>query len=230
MKTRKHELILPIDTTPENLWSELTEAERLTRWFAPQARVTPGVGGSIWVSWGEGMEGEQKIDVWEPGKRLTLSLGPQTVEYIIESGEGGTVLRLVHSGFSAEAQFDDEFESTLGGWTTFLRALRHDLEGHFDQPAVSVSILRQVPVNRAEAFARLSAAPELAGAVAEAGHVANYGGYTFAGLADSYLAVFCEGKNNAMVTTSWTLYGFTPEQAEEFKARWTSRLDELFPA
>lgn len=33
------------------VWRALTEAEELTRWFPLQARVTPGEGGEIWMSW-----------------------------------------------------------------------------------------------------------------------------------------------------------------------------------
>jgi hypothetical protein len=31
-----------------------TDGEELKRWFPLDARVTPGEGGKIWVSWGEG--------------------------------------------------------------------------------------------------------------------------------------------------------------------------------
>ena len=37
---------------PDIVWKALAEAEELARWFPLEARVTPGVGGSIWLSWG----------------------------------------------------------------------------------------------------------------------------------------------------------------------------------
>ena len=43
--------------------------------------------------------------------------GPKTVEFEIEPAVGGaaTRLRLLHSGFGADAKFDQEYESTHGG-------------------------------------------------------------------------------------------------------------------
>ena len=43
------------------VWRALTEADELRRWFPVDARVSPGVGGSIWLSWGDGAEGEAPI-------------------------------------------------------------------------------------------------------------------------------------------------------------------------
>ena len=63
---------------PDVVWKALTDARELTQWFPLEARVTPGVGGSIWISWGEGASGEAPITAWEPGRRFewteTLSL------------------------------------------------------------------------------------------------------------------------------------------------------------
>jgi hypothetical protein len=40
------------------------------------------------------------------------------------------VLRLVHSGFGADADWDDEYQGVENGWTFELRSLRHYLERH----------------------------------------------------------------------------------------------------
>ena len=54
------------------------------------------------------LEGEESIDVWEPGKRLRWieewgSDGETVVDSHVETHEGKTFVRLVHSGFSASA-------------------------------------------------------------------------------------------------------------------------------
>jgi hypothetical protein len=41
-----------------------------------------------------------------------------------------TTLRLVHSGFGAEAAFDEEYDGIRGGWPVELRSLRLYLEHH----------------------------------------------------------------------------------------------------
>jgi uncharacterized protein YndB with AHSA1/START domain len=159
MSERKHEFEVRIDASTEEVWKAISEAAELTRWFAPDARVKPGPGGSVWLSWGPGMEGEAPITVWEPGRRLQTAEGaagnPKTVDYFIESRDGATVLRLVHSGFGAEANFDDEYESTHGGWLTFLAMLRYGLERQRNRPHVNVTVCRFLDMPREEAWQRL---------------------------------------------------------------------------
>jgi uncharacterized protein YndB with AHSA1/START domain len=59
------------------VWRALTEAEELTRHFPLEARVTPGVGGSIWISWGGAWNGELRIEIWDPPSRLRLTEAPR---------------------------------------------------------------------------------------------------------------------------------------------------------
>jgi hypothetical protein len=70
--TRNVESHIEINAPAEVVWKALADAEELTRWFPLQARVTPGLGGSVWISWGPPYEGEAKIEIWEPNRRLRL--------------------------------------------------------------------------------------------------------------------------------------------------------------
>lgn len=229
MNTRKHDLTLPIKTTPDELWKALTEEREIERWFAPNVRVVPGEGGSMWGSWGEGMEGESKIVKWDPGRLLSVSFGPQTVDYIIESNGTETVLRLVHSGFGADASFDGEYESTRGGWTTFLNILKHGLERHAGTPARNVSFFRKTGVPVSEAWRRIAQTGELSKGRAVPGHPEGYGGFIMPEWNDAYLAVFCEGRTNAMVTITWILYDLPFERIEALRTKWAELFDSLFP-
>jgi Activator of Hsp90 ATPase homolog 1-like protein len=58
--SRQHENIVEIKAPADVVWRAITEAEEIQRWFAPEVRVEPGVGGSMWVSFGPGMEGTMK--------------------------------------------------------------------------------------------------------------------------------------------------------------------------
>jgi uncharacterized protein YndB with AHSA1/START domain len=116
---------ISIDAPAEAVWAALTQAEQLVGWFAAEARTTPGEGGAIWVSWGDGMEGEDRIEIWEPPSHLRVA-GP--VDYRLE-GDSPTVLRVVHSGFGRDT-WEDEYDSVSHGWKVFLRALREYLERH----------------------------------------------------------------------------------------------------
>ncbi|HKO58813.1 MAG TPA: SRPBCC domain-containing protein [Thermoanaerobaculia bacterium] len=157
MKKIEKEVI--IKATPEEVWRALTAAEELKRWFPLDARVTPGPGGAIMFSFGEGMEWESPIDVWEPNRHLrTVSeYGAQkmAVDYYLEGRGGETVLRFVHSGFADDA-WDDELDTMSAGWATFLANLRHYLERHPGQPR-TVAYYRHpvVELDRETAFARV---------------------------------------------------------------------------
>lgn len=168
------------------------------------------------------------IEVWEPGRHLRLRLGPQAVDYLIESHGTETVLRLVHSGFGADASFDDEYESTYGGWTTFLKMLQHSLERHPGVPSQTISFTRRTGVTAAEAWKRIAATGELDQGIAVPGHPPGYGGFVVPTLNDSYLAVFCEGKGSAMVTITWVLYGPPAGQVEQVRGRWRALVGQLF--
>lgn len=168
---RKIEMEVELDATPEQVWKALTDGEELKRWFPLEARVTPGVGGAIFLSWGADCEGQAGISVWEPGKRFGWTekspftpegAEPQilTLDWIIEKRGGKTVLRLVHSGFGAAAASDWEneyFDSLNYGWTFMLTNLRHYFAHHAGTPRQVAWLRRKVSIAREEAFRRLAA-------------------------------------------------------------------------
>ena len=108
-RTKTIDLAIEIAADTDAVWRAISDGDELTQWFAPEARIEPGIGGSVWLSWGEGMEGTGSIEVWEEGQRLRWSeAAPDApddrrlfVEFTIEGRSGSTALRLVHSGFEA---------------------------------------------------------------------------------------------------------------------------------
>jgi uncharacterized protein YndB with AHSA1/START domain len=148
--TRAFSMELDIDASPEDVWKALTEKGELVRWFPLNAEVTPGAGGSMRWSWEESWTWDLRIDGWEPGRRLRLVQddtpvfdaegrrldkqrspgGVIALEFTLEARGGQTRLRLVHSGFGAAADWDDEYDSISVGWQSELRSLKHYLERH----------------------------------------------------------------------------------------------------
>ncbi len=238
--TRKHEIEVALDVTPEQAWEAVTEADKLTAWFAPEVRVTPGVGGSITMSWGMGMEATAPISIWEPGKRVGWIEGegseyPKTIEFQVEAKAGGTsVVRLVHSGFGEGASFDAEFDSVYGGWHTFLAMLRYGAPRFARAKSLTVSQL-QIGVEPKtatwERMCRLMGITSLAegseytasiGDIPLKGRVlrqvkAGYLCLSVESLEDSLLALFVEGGKKAMVTAEWVLYGDATRLAEQVR-------------
>ncbi|HEX8410013.1 MAG TPA: SRPBCC domain-containing protein [Thermoanaerobaculia bacterium] len=161
MSEKKVTAEVTIDADADAVWRALSEGEEVKRWFAPDARVRPGVGGGVWLSWGEGMDWEAPIELWEPGKHLrTVDPAPSkmAVDYFIEGRGGETTLRIVHSGFGADA-WDEELETLNAGWRMFAENLKHYLERHRGTPRTVVSFRHPVvQMTRAEAFPRMLAA------------------------------------------------------------------------
>lgn len=150
-----------IDADPETVWRAISEGDEIKRWFTLDARVNPGAGGGIWMSFGEGMEWESPIEIWEPNRHLRATDPPPSklaVDYFIEAKGGQTVLRLVHSGFAADT-WDDELETLNGGWRAFLAVLKNYIEQHRGEPR-TVAHFRHpiVKLPRAEVFPRMLAA------------------------------------------------------------------------
>jgi len=148
-----------VQAPPDVVWRALTDAQELARWFPVEARVEPGVGGSLWLSWGEGASGEAPITAWEPSRRLqwTEDRGPVklAVDFHLEPRGGGTLVRLVQSGFGEGPEWDAEFHMTEGGWSYFLEHLRWYLERHRGVPRDLVSRRDRVALPKEEVFARL---------------------------------------------------------------------------
>jgi uncharacterized protein YndB with AHSA1/START domain len=188
-KTRTIVSEIEIDATIEAVWKALTDAEELTRWLASEARVTPGVGGSMWLSWGEGQSGESRIETWEPGRRLIIrnlpwdSAGdcggqydekaatetPMIQEFILESRGGKTVLRLVDSGIPDSPEWEGMYDGKTRGWLMFFQALRHYLVKHPGKTRNIIVEMRPVQGSLTDAWEKFTGPQGLAASGSFAG-------------------------------------------------------------
>ncbi|HMD30661.1 MAG TPA: SRPBCC domain-containing protein [Candidatus Acidoferrales bacterium] len=153
---------IEVAASPAAVWKALTDGEELARWFPLSARVTPGAGGSIALSWGPEWGGEARIDAWEPQQLLRIEqpgpAGPVTIEWKLEQRGGKTLVRLVQSGFTTGAAREDEyFGSTEYGWGFMLANLRHYLERHAGTARRVAWPRQKVAIAREEAYQRLTA-------------------------------------------------------------------------
>jgi uncharacterized protein YndB with AHSA1/START domain len=260
MRTRSIELEIEIDAPPEAVWKAISEAEELVRWFPMEAEVDPGEGGRVWVSWGDGIGWTSRIAVWEPNKRLrSIDEAPPdappmpvevALEYEIEGRGGKTVLRLTHSGFSADADWDQFIDSVTAGWTYFLRNLKHYLERHRGVARRLIKWRRPLTVAVAEAWRMLSDPSALGMADARPGeHWSSSplpdvpaGGEvwmvrepynfaaTIASLNDAVLFVEMEPGGEVEHCGIWlSTYGLPDDQVDEIERQMTARLDVILP-
>jgi uncharacterized protein YndB with AHSA1/START domain len=173
--SRAFEMTLDLPASPEDVWRALTTEQELVRWFPVDARVTPGPGGSMIWSWGEGWDWATRIDAWEPGRLLRLvqdearpfdaeghpvpegqaARARIAIEFTLEAEAGHTRLRLVHSGFGPGAAWDDEVEGITEGWQAELASLRHYLAHHRGRNRTLRIAWLTTSLPRAEAWGRL---------------------------------------------------------------------------
>jgi uncharacterized protein YndB with AHSA1/START domain len=138
--TRTFETTLEIEAPVDAVWKALVDAKELVRWFPLEAEVEPRVGGRYWISWKNEWQGEHRIRILEPERRLCTTWATSAregepprelvVDYHLEGRGGRTVVRLVHSGFGRGSNWDEEFDGISTGWTFELRSLRLYLERH----------------------------------------------------------------------------------------------------
>ena len=211
---------IEIAAAPGEVWQALTDARELTRWFPVEARVEPGLGGSIWLSWGEGAGGEAPITAWEPGRRLewTETRGPikLAVDFHLEARGGGTVVRLVQSGFGDGPEWDDEFHMVTGGWAYFMTHLKWYLERHRGLQRDLISFREKVTLPRDDVFGRLVAIANNLDATPFVNSPASgQAGFTIASLNDAILFVEIEPGQDSCRGGFWlSTYGLGEQLAQ----------------
>lgn len=248
--SRYIEKTVVIDSPVDVVWHALTDAEELTRWFPVDARVKPGLGGSIWLSWGSGCEGEAPITGWEPGRHLQWTEARGAVKIAVDfhlEGKGGTtVVRLVQSGFGDGPDWDDEFHMVDGGWSYFMQHLRWYLDKHRGVPRDLIAFRDAVPMTRGEALQRLLGPSGLSidGSLVSAGSGAGYDvttvrgdrisgtvftakhetgqvGLTIAELGDAVLFLEMEPSSQGVRAAFWlSTYGLSAGRLADARARY----------
>jgi uncharacterized protein YndB with AHSA1/START domain len=227
-RQQTHEI--EIDAPIEAVWKAISEGEELTRWFVDKATVTPGVGGTISISWGGEEMSSGTIEAWEPNKKLRKKLAPLEMgalksdpavpmidEYTIERRDGKTVLRLVCSGIPDAKEWDGFYNGTNTGWASFLRTLRHYLEHNPGKPRTTIKVVGMASRTREEAWPRLLAAVAPRGTVVFEQAPGSLE-VVIPALGDAYLWHTMSG--GKFVYTMLSLYGKSAAEVETIRAEW----------
>ncbi|HET6211407.1 MAG TPA: SRPBCC domain-containing protein [Micromonosporaceae bacterium] len=243
-QTRSHAHEIEVDVPPEVVWRAITEASELTRWYVADATVQPGEGGSFQLSWGSGETAQSRVDVWDERRRLRLieksevDSGPIVEEWTIDVRGGHTVLRIVHSGIPATADWDDFYHSTDHGWEMFLCTLRHYLHRHLGRSRRT--LVASIDVARSDdTWRRLLDAVEIAGPDRyAAGEL--LAGQVLLRMPDRVLVLTIDRLDDAVLsialeptakgTTVWaqlSAYGPATERLDEVEAPWRAWLDKV---
>jgi uncharacterized protein YndB with AHSA1/START domain len=80
-----------VDAPRADVWSALTEAERLEDWFASDVELDVRPGGTGVFRWENGEERRAVVEVAEPEELLRLRWEDEgAVELVLEDADGGT--------------------------------------------------------------------------------------------------------------------------------------------
>ncbi len=163
-RERTIEIQFDLKVSAEAVWLALTDAQELSRWFAPQIQLKPGASGVITRQWSSTLKDEWPIAIWEPNQRLRILHGgtnrpgarPTGVDYFIEDRGGGTSrLRLVSFGFSSDAKWDKMYDCVSRGWDVLLWELKEYVDHHFGKPRTVISLNVALSMPCSEAWKRL---------------------------------------------------------------------------
>ncbi|MGA7217179.1 MAG: SRPBCC domain-containing protein [Candidatus Sulfotelmatobacter sp.] len=163
---------IEIAASAADVWKALTDPAELVRWFPLDAKVKPGEGGSIWLSWGGTHIEEAIIEAWEPNKHLRTkeiapfgayiqpgdakNLSPRNLDFLLTPANGNTTLHFEYSGFGTGPGWDYLYEPIDAAFDFQLNCLKFYLERCPGQDR-SVSWARTVfHISPKEAWGRLA--------------------------------------------------------------------------
>jgi uncharacterized protein YndB with AHSA1/START domain len=138
------EITKEIHAPPERVFRALTNADELARWWVSSAETDPRTGGDYVLRFefedaARNHTFSGRYEQVDDNERVRYpwngEFGETTVEFALRPGDGGTELRLLHFGWSDEANEDRQMYDQ--GWRFFLDNLERYLTGGDDQRAAS---------------------------------------------------------------------------------------------
>jgi uncharacterized protein YndB with AHSA1/START domain len=117
-----------INAAPNRVFQALSAKEDLERWFLVKADVELQRGGAIRFEWGPGMVNVGKVLELDAPSRFGYSWEameptPTTITFELTEEQGGTRLRLIHSGIGEGDVWDQYYTAVNSGWDHHLSNL-----------------------------------------------------------------------------------------------------------
>ncbi len=263
VSSRQFEMEIRLPATPDQVWSAIADKTELQRWFAPRCEIEPRVGGAVLWQWGEHHTWPQVVETCEPGAHLRTRYDsvvddgaggkrPLFIDFFLTGDGGETVLRLVHSGFGPEGDFDAEYDGISSGWPVELRSLRHYLAHHRGRDRQIAWSLWSTQLDPETAWSRLTGdgglplgglhelaegdsysvsipgAGSIAGRVLHVPHAREFSG-TAENLNNGWFRVHCEHWAGATQIWIWlAAYDADPNELAKFERAFDTTLGALF--
>jgi uncharacterized protein YndB with AHSA1/START domain len=137
-----------ISAPPERVWTLITEAEHLGRWFGDAgAEIDLRPGGAMALHWADHGTNHGRVVAVEPPTRFAYRWAPfkdpggeepvegnsTLVEFTLQPEGDGTRLRVVESGFASLATSDEQRASNHAGNPTGWRLETDELRAYAEQ-------------------------------------------------------------------------------------------------
>lgn len=137
---------MSVSAPADKVWEAWTESERISKWFAPEARIEPRPGGPFELFFDPSDHSHMCtrgciITVFEPQKRLGFSWkGPDqyaelmnnrtltSVQVSFQDEEGATRIILEHGGWGEGKKWEEAREWHRREWEAALRKLKTVME------------------------------------------------------------------------------------------------------
>lgn len=124
-----------VEAPVERVWQVITDPAYVTQWFGDRAEIDLRPGGRAMFGWTEYGNGAAVVERVEPPREFAFRWAREhdipfeeatntLVEFSLSPVDGGTLLRLVESGFADETHLKEN----TGGWDAELADLARFLE------------------------------------------------------------------------------------------------------
>ncbi|GIH06821.1 hypothetical protein Rhe02_48880 [Rhizocola hellebori] len=235
---------ITVTATPEQVWQAIATGPGIDSWFMGRNEVEPGEGGKAVMEM-EGMAMESTITAWEPNSHFAFRSAAgedgtfHAFEYLVEGrDQGSTTVRLVHSGFLGQDDWEWEYDALRKGDPMYFATLREYLTHFLGRFATPVAAWAAPQPDEETAWAGVKRGLGITGEVTAGTPVKfTFAGQTVEGIVDSALYPSFLG-----VRTSDALYRFVGGQgmigvghhifadvdAKQATDEWKSWLTNLF--
>ena len=145
---RSVQVEVEVPGTPEEVWRAIATGPGVSAWFVPTRDETDanGVPTKVINDFGPGMgESEATVTAWDPPHRFAAENawypGAPVIatEWVVEAKSGGTcIVRVVHSLFADNDDWDNQLTGVESGWPAFFRVLHIYLSHFRGQPSALI--------------------------------------------------------------------------------------------
>jgi uncharacterized protein YndB with AHSA1/START domain len=205
---------ITVTATPEQVWEAIATGPGIDSWFMGRNEVEPGEGGRAVMEM-EGMAMESTVTAWEPPSRFAFRGAEgedgtfHAFEFLVEGrDQGSTTVRLVHSGFLGQDDWEWEYDALRKGDPMYFATLREYLTHFLGRFATPVAAWAPPQPDEETAWEGVKRGLGLTGEVTAGAPVKfTFAGDTIEGVVDSALYPSFLG-----VRTSDALYRFVGGQ------------------